>query len=182
MKITVSHIPPEGYSFKFTKNAEFFHILADMIRHQEVVFSSPVSGEITAMVLSEEIVEVKGRVAVTLRLECGRCLEAFEQDFERTFILNFISKSARTDLATPDGEEFEISDQDISSEFYSGDVIELQDTIQEQVILALPQKPLCSESCKGLCVSCGANLNNEPCACPPSQGHPAFAALKGLKP
>jgi len=56
-----------------------------------------------------------------------------------------------------------------------------KNAIQEQVILGLPQHPLCSDVCKGLCQSCGNNLNLSACGCSPFTGHPAFAVLKGLK-
>jgi uncharacterized metal-binding protein YceD (DUF177 family) len=29
----------------------------------------------------------------------------------------------------------------------------------------MPMKPLCKEDCKGICASCGANLNDDSCEC-----------------
>jgi hypothetical protein len=46
---------------------------------------------------------------------------------------------------------------------------------------ALPLKPLCREECKGLCPSCGADLNKGPCSCKGKKGDPRLAALKKLK-
>jgi uncharacterized protein len=46
-------------------------------------------------------------------------------------------------------------------------MIELAPLIEEQVLLALPTRPLCREDCRGLCDGCGVNLNNEECACNP---------------
>jgi uncharacterized protein len=40
--------------------------------------------------------------------------------------------------------------------------------IEEQVLLALPTRPLCREDCRGLCSGCGVNLNSEECACDPA--------------
>lgn len=45
--------------------------------------------------------------------------------------------------------------------------LHLDPLIEEDVILALPVKFLCKESCKGLCPICGKNLNDGPCGCKP---------------
>lgn len=51
----------------------------------------------------------------------------------------------------------------------------------EEFVLALPVKPLCREDCKGLCPTCGANLNLGPCACASEPTDPRLAALRGIK-
>jgi uncharacterized protein len=53
--------------------------------------------------------------------------------------------------------------------------------MHEQFVLALPMKPLCSATCKGLCVHCGANLNQGPCACAPQWTDPRLAVLKEIR-
>lgn len=181
MKITVSHIPPDGLHIHFTEKADHFPVLADMIADREIAFSTPVTGEISAVVMSEELIEVRGRLTATLSCECGRCLEPFEQPLTRTFLLNFVNAHEEEEGLSEEGGEHEIMDKDISTEYFTGDVIELSDAIQEQIVMNLPARPLCSDTCKGLCPSCGANLNLSSCACKPATGHPAFAVLKGLK-
>jgi len=37
--------------------------------------------------------------------------------------------------------------------------------IREELILAYPQKILCQQDCKGLCIRCGADLNDGKCRC-----------------
>jgi uncharacterized protein len=39
----------------------------------------------------------------------------------------------------------------------------------EQIYLELPMKPVCREACRGLCPTCGADLNAGSCACAASQ-------------
>lgn len=51
----------------------------------------------------------------------------------------------------------------------------------EEFILALPEKILCAPDCKGLCRSCGQNLNAGACACKPSSLDPRLEKLQGLK-
>jgi len=52
--------------------------------------------------------------------------------------------------------------------------------IEEQVLISIPEKKLCSTSCKGLCQRCGVNLNRQSCLCNEEiEDHP-FAVLKGI--
>jgi uncharacterized protein len=50
-------------------------------------------------------------------------------------------------------------------EFLEGNEINIGEVLHEQLALEIPFQPVCSESCKGLCTSCGTNLNEETCAC-----------------
>jgi uncharacterized protein len=54
------------------------------------------------------------------------------------------------------------------------------DLLREQIQLALPMKPLCTEACRGLCPECGTNLNRTQCDCTPTWEDPRLAPLKGL--
>jgi uncharacterized protein len=52
--------------------------------------------------------------------------------------------------------------------------------MQEQLYLSLPMKPLCQDACKGLCPSCGTNLNRGACDCSNQWIDPRFAALREI--
>ena len=45
----------------------------------------------------------------------------------------------------------------------------------------MPLKPLCDETCKGLCFHCGANLKRETCKCPTEAVNSPFAPPAKLK-
>ncbi len=51
----------------------------------------------------------------------------------------------------------------------------------EEFMLALPLRPLCTNTCKGLCARCGINLNEGSCSCTHEQGDPRLAALRSFK-
>ncbi len=57
--------------------------------------------------------------------------------------------------------------ESVSSPFVEGMVVDLTGLSREAVVLALPDRVLCSEDCRGLCSTCGAELNKGGCACPP---------------
>ena len=44
-------------------------------------------------------------------------------------------------------------------------LLDARDESPEGLLLELPLVPLCDEECRGLCPSCGANLNEGPCGC-----------------
>lgn len=59
--------------------------------------------------------------------------------------------------------------------------LDLRDYVYECLFINEPFKVLCDESCKGLCPSCGANLNHENCSCGEALDiDPRMEALKKL--
>ena len=60
-----------------------------------------------------------------------------------------------------------------------GDEIDLDEILSTLFILDMETKFLCSPDCKGLCPSCGKNLNLGPCTCRKSLD-PRFAVLEQL--
>jgi len=125
-----------------------------------------------------EAYRVSGRVSTRVRLECGRCLEAFEIPIDSPFELRYVP--APTAAEGVEGAEREVDEDDLTTAFYHGDSIDLGELMHEQFVLALPMKPLCTEACKGLCPHCGTNLNKGTCDCKPEWTDPRLAALKGL--
>ena len=55
--------------------------------------------------------------------------------------------------------------------------LDLYELCYTEIVLAMPNKHLCSEDCKGICQSCGKNLNDGPCGCATKTGDPRLAAL-----
>jgi uncharacterized protein len=52
--------------------------------------------------------------------------------------------------------------------------------VEEALQLFMPFAPLCSNDCKGLCQTCGQNLNEHKCSCSNEKIDVRFAALKDL--
>lgn len=117
-----------------------------------------------------------GRVETQLQLECGRCLETFPIAVDSPFELRYVPEPA----AAGDTEEREIAEDDLTTAFYKNESLDLAELMHEQFVLALPMKPLCAPTCKGLCVHCGTNLNKGTCDCAPEWIDPRLATLKGL--
>src|SRR5215218_4717895 len=61
------------------------------------------------------------------------------------------------------------------------DFVDLEPLAREALVLDLPLAPLCREDCRGLCPTCGADLNLGDCDCPPADIDPRWAALDVLR-
>jgi uncharacterized protein len=118
---------------------------------------------------------VTGRATTRLELQCGRCLEDFLLPVDASFELCYVPA---IDLAAE--PEREIAEDDLTTSFYREGSLDVIELLREQFQLALPMKPLCTEACRGLCPSCGANLDRTECGCRPAWEDPRLAPLKGL--
>jgi uncharacterized protein len=119
---------------------------------------------------------VRGKLSGYLELACSRCLKPFTQAVTGDFDLLLVPAPHTVAAA-----EEELSAADLDLDYYTGEVVDLEALLQEQIILMLPVKPLCAETCKGLCPQCGANLNQQTCHCRPPTGNSPFAELAKLK-
>ena len=67
----------------------------------------------------------------------------------------------------------------------TGERIDLEPLARDAVLLGLPPAPLCSEECRGLCPTCGADRNEgigpAGCGCAEQPQDPRWAALDVLR-
>ena len=59
--------------------------------------------------------------------------------------------------------------------------IDLAPMVRENVLLGVPDAPLCRDDCPGLCPTCGADLAAGPCGCEPVAGDDRWAILDQLR-
>ncbi len=116
-----------------------------------------------------------GRVEATMTLACGRGLEEMALPVDLPFDLLYLPHKENV------GEgEVEVEDDDLTTAYYRDEQIDLGQLVVEQFLLALPMKPLCRESCRGLCPECGTNLNTATCSCVHAWTDPRLEGLKSL--
>jgi len=116
-----------------------------------------------------------GTVSTALELLCSRCLEPYRLPLEVAFDLMYLPQRENV------GEgETEVGEDDLGTAYYRDDTIDLSGLMREQFYLALPMKPLCTDTCRGLCPSCGANLNESACECEPRRVDPRLEGLVAL--
>jgi uncharacterized protein len=173
LQINISNIPEEGLSVRFSKNGEWFQRSLptgdDCGLHVQ---------KIDVQCLVEKIlknVSIKGRIEAGGELDCCRCLERFDFPVEIEF------KYVLTPAEDLEEDDLELTYEDLEYGHYKGDIIDLNQLLVEQIILQVPIKPLCDDSCRGLCPTCGRNLNREKCDHKAQQVSGSFAALKNFK-
>ena len=120
-------------------------------------------------------IRLHGQLTANLEMTCARCLESVVHPVEREFDLLY--RPATVASKVP---EVEVKGAESEISYYSGDGLDLNDALREQVLLALPLKVVCREDCKGLCPSCGCNRNTEACSCA-AIADPRWEGLKDLQ-
>ena len=121
-------------------------------------------------------IRLRGRLSAGFELQCARCLDPVLQDIAREFELLY--RPLGSDAGR---DELSVTDAEAEIGYYQGDGLLLEDVLREQVLLALPLKVTCNEDCRGLCLHCGKNLNQEKCSCSVPMEDPRWAALKEIR-
>jgi DUF177 domain-containing protein len=105
-----------------------------------------------------------------LETPCARCLEAARVPLEIPLAVTFVSAD---ELDTDDDEDTDIIP-------FTGGEIDISDEVRDEIVLALPMNPLCTETCRGLCPVCGGNRNQVACACEADRAPPGGGKLSEL--
>lgn len=138
--------------------------LEDLINFSdEYVLDYPVSF-IGRLESKNKIIHLKGILATRYVTQCSRCLVKIEDKIRITISEDIFSES-------DDNEEYT----------YDDNLVDLNKILTDNVILNLSVVKLCSLDCKGLCYTCGADLNIEKCNCVRTNTDPRFDVLKALK-
>jgi len=115
----------------------------------------PLRFALSLQVLGTEFL-VQGKVEADVGLDCVRCGEFFSTTLVDSSFLR--------------GYEIE----------EGVDSINIAPEVRESVLLCLPNFPLCSEACRGLCSICGKDLNKEACQCEEPEEKSPWDALDTL--
>ncbi|KAA0258795.1 DUF177 domain-containing protein [Deferribacter autotrophicus] len=119
-----------------------------------------------------------GNVVFSVEDKCDRCAETFKKQFSERIQVEIVRNKINEE---DEEEEIELSEEDLSYYTIIEDFIDIDEIVKEEVALLKPIKWLCSESCKGICPGCGADLNKEKCRCQGASVDPRFEILKKLK-
>lgn len=87
----------------------------------------------------EENLTVFVSIRCVTQLTCGRCLGTYESPL-----------LIEGEFFHPVGRAY---------------VIDVTDDIRQEILLEYPMRPLCQETCRGICPLCGQNLNENTCNC-----------------
>lgn len=103
---------------------------------------------------------IRAKLHLGVIQQCSRCLADFPETLELEFDV-FCAKVRNPNVV----KSRVVDEEDAGVHIHDGRVLSIDSEIRESVILGLPMKPLCKESCAGLCSRCGEDLNQGSCRC-----------------
>lgn len=152
MKISI--LPIKDVTGKKTRVKTSFQLDSITMGERTFFFPDPLQVEVEIHNLEDSYL-VQGKISLQLGLSCSRCLQEITEPLSLDFIEEF----------SQEGEEV------------IGDTLDITAGIVENILLEIPQKPLCSEDCKGLCPRCGQDQNRGTCHCQRESIDPRLAGL-----
>ncbi len=165
---SLQDIPAEGQEFHFTDQSlwtgpmEEFGVGGKIGRAFEAeMFITP----------QDQGFLITGSFSGSLVLPCDRCVEEFELPVEGEF----------DSFEEPGASAAPLEDESRLRVVKGAAELDVAGYLWEHFLLALPDRPLCSDDCKGLCPKCGINKNQGSCACAQESGDPRLAVLRNLK-
>ena len=175
MKIPVDDIPQSPNEISFSERIEDLNAIYTKGEARDFHFPPAVEVDLVYYRSGRELF-FQGRFRGVVEACCSRCLKDYSFHMDRPFEFALLPDPA----SAVRGAE-ELSRADLGLSFYTTEEIDLAPLIMEQIMLALPTRPLCSEDCRGLCGGCGADLNLGPCACSSAGGDPRMEIFRTLK-
>ena len=124
---------------------------------------TPVDVDVVVESLTDGLT-VNGEVRTTWVGTCRRCLGV-----------------AAGDLVADVEELYQVTPTTEDAFAFDGEQLDLRPMVRELALMELPQAPVCRADCAGICPTCGADRNVEPCDCDPTPIDPRWSALDQLR-
>jgi uncharacterized protein len=174
VKLRIDDITAEGRDVSFAEpEQEINRTLARGMLHEYLV-KARVGVALSYYRAGTEIF-ISGTIDMATTAACSRCAEEFDLPSHRRFRYVLAPK------VMSDGNDFALRAEDLEFSYYQGDEVDLSPLVREQALLALAERPLCREDCRGLCSQCGINLNQGDCECVAGSFDPRLSILRSLK-
>lgn len=169
MKVLFKDIPPGGLRRSIGGGGWLSENQFEYVGKPQAELTLELEDEVTAL--------LDGSMTVSLKTVCSRCCCELIHEIEGMYSYRFCIGED----ATIAEREIEFNTQECNTVYLDEPVVDIFEVLQEQLFLAIPEKLLCSERCKGLCQKCGARLNIESCKCTGGNPDSPFAVLQKLK-
>ena len=137
-------------------------------RNYRVLEASDVHVHIVGV--SERELLIEGHAELTIELVCDRCLEPVNRDFSLSFS-HPISLDDKDAVHNEDMHE---------ANYVDGYKLDVDRLLFNEILVGWPSKVLCKEDCKGLCNTCGQNLNEGTCDCEDTGLDPRMSVIRDL--
>ncbi len=109
---------------------------------------------------------------VKANFDCDRCNTSYEvllfADYRMVYLFGKISEQNEDTLNV------------VHLPIDASEIV-LDNDVRDYAMLAIPMRKLCKDDCKGLCVSCGKNLNEGQCSCKNESMDERWMPLQNIK-
>jgi uncharacterized protein len=163
MKIQIGSLSEGIHTYQFDEKASELGLAED--------FTGKVHVEARLDKTSNQIA-LRGDIRATGRFNCDRCAAAFERGLSATFRMFYVWDGMEVDDRL-DPSEVQVIPHGLS-------IIDIAEDVRQTAVLAVPLKLLCRDTCRGLCPTCGIDLNTGSCQCADSSVDSRWDALRKL--
>lgn len=157
---SILHTPGESVPFSLSMDFSDMELGGSHPATEPVSIAGTVRNEAGVLLLNATLETV-------LHPVCDRCAAPFETAYSQKVSAVLVE------------ELYHEENEDDWTFLLQGDSVDLEDIMNTAFILNLDSKMLCSPDCKGLCPTCGKNLNDGPCGCQ-KEPDPRLAVLAQL--
>lgn len=126
---------------------------------------------------------IQGETDVTAAIPCGRCLKQVPTKLhlavDKTVILSPQSQASQISQISIEAQE--LDDDNLEQlEYMDGYQLDIDRLVYGEILVGWPMKVLCRDDCKGICSTCGADLNESTCNCSQTAIDPRMAAFQDV--
>ena len=138
--------------------------IAARLAHTDAEIERPGAVDVEVTLIGDGAsVLIRGALDLTFTVPCARCLEPAVVPASGELCVHFVRGNGSDALH----DEEDADDVDASSpdeHHFVGNHLDLRPLVEEQILVAYPIRALCArgEACRGLCMHCGADLNQQP--------------------
>ena len=111
---------------------------------------------------------ITGTCKMVIEIPCDRCLEMVDVTFDLNFTKN-------VDL----NDDVQVDELD-EKNYIDGYNLDVDKLLYNEMLIGWPMKILCSEDCKGICNTCGQNLNKGTCNCEDTSLDPRMSVIRDV--
>lgn len=136
------------------------------IKEKKIHFLQPVhvQGKIRNL---DGTLYLEGEADILIERICDRCLSSYKQPLRIRIEENFYPEYKKID----DIDFFKT---------YNRNQLVLDQTVHDGVLLNIHINSICKEDCRGICPTCGKDLNEGSCSCETETTDPRMEILKNL--
>lgn len=115
-------------------------------------------------------ISVTGECSLIAVIPCDRCLEPVDVPLDIRF-----EKHAVTGK-----DQAEQTEETEESDYIDGYHLDVDKLLYNEILIGWPAKVLCKDDCKGICSTCGQNLNEGTCDCEDTSLDPRMSVIRDV--